>query len=252
MLPLLKVLIPEEYNVRRAACKTLIIVIVLNCSTGYAFDNNCGVNYFQGWCKEKNNETPAGNKKTESDPYVWQPRFAGEPPPPLVDVFRDPSAENIARYQEWYKKRMERVNEVGLIMSGSYEQPHSQVINKEPQQAAANEIKPVIFNRAVYFFDEDCPVCARMTPLLSEVQRSGKLVGIGIKSTDDSASAYLKRNGVNIPSGGDNSGDIARNYNVTAVPTLILLSDKGDIVGRYEGAMDKATLSRLFGSGGDK
>jgi thiol-disulfide isomerase/thioredoxin len=216
----------------------MVVVLVLHSASGYAFDNSCGVNYFGGWCKE-NEETPAGNKKAESDPYVWQPRFAGEPPPPLVDVFRDPSTENIARYQEWYKKRLERINELGLILSGS---------DMQSLSPSATEITPVIFNKAVYFFDEECPVCARMTPLLSEFQQSGKLVGIGIKSTDDSASAYLQRNGVIIPSSGDNSGDIARNYNVTSVPTLVLISDKGDIVGRYEGAIDKAVLSRLFGS----
>src|SRR5208283_5355112 len=203
----------------------MVAVFVLYGASGYAFDNSCGVNYFGGWCKEKD-ETPAGNKKVESDPYVWQPRFAGEPPPPLVELFKDPSPENIARYQEWYKKRVDRVNEIGMIMSGpNIEDAHSQT---------AKETEPVIFNKAVYFFDEECPVCARMTPLLSECQQSGKLVGGGIKSTDGSASAYLQHNGVIIPSGGDNSGDIARNYNVTAVPTLVLLSDKGDIVGRYE------------------
>ncbi len=212
-------------------------IFILCASFGYASDNSCGVNYFDGWCKEKT-ETPAGNKKAESGPYVWQPRFAGEPPPPLVDVFRDPSPENVARYEEWYKKRMDRLNEIGLIISNPDMYAHSQ---------AANETGPVIFNKAVYFFDEDCPVCAKMTPLLSEFQQSGKLVGIGIKSTDGSASAYLERNGVIIPSGGDESGDVARNYNVTAVPTLVLLSDKGDIVGRYEGIMDKAALLRLFG-----
>ena len=216
----------------------MIVVFILHSASAYAFDNSCGVNYFGGWCKGKE-ETPAGNKKAESDPYVWQPKFVGEPPPPLVDVFRDPSIENIARYQEWYKKRMERINELGLVLSGSDIQAH---------YPFATEIKPVIFNKAVYFFDEECSVCARMTSLLSQFQQSGKLVGIGIKSTDDRASEYLQRNGVVIPSGGDNSGDIARNYNVTAVPTLVLLSDKGDIVGRYEGAIDKAVLSRLFGS----
>ena len=211
-------------------------IFILYASFGYAFDNSCGVNYFDGWCKEKK-ETPAGNKKTESDPYVWQPKFAGEPPPPLVDVFRDPSHENMARYQEWYKKRLERINELGQILSGSDMQVNS---------PSTTDMKPLIFNKAVYFFSEECPVCARMTPLLSEFQQSGKLVGIGVKSTDDSSSEYLQRNGVLIPSGGDNSGDIAGNYNVTSVPTLVLLSDKGDIVGRYEGAMDKAALSRLF------
>ncbi len=216
----------------------MIIFFVLHSASGYAFDNSCGVNYFDGWCKEKR-ETPAGNNKTESGPYVWQPKFAGEAPPPLVDVFKDPSPENIMRYQEWYKKRMERINEIGLIMSGRDTQQHSPPVN---------ETEPVIFNKAVYFFDEECPVCARMTPLLSEFQQSGKLVGIGIKSSDSSASAYLLSNGVKIPSGGDDSGDIARNYDVTAVPTLVLLSDKGDIVGRYEGAMDKAALSRILGS----
>jgi|GEM_PF-1749260 len=216
----------------------MVAVFVLYGASGYAFDNSCGVNYFGGWCKEKD-DTPAGNKKAESDPYVWQPRFAGEPPPPLVDIFRDPSTENIERYKEWYKKRMDRIDEVGLIISGRDTPPHS---------TAAIEIKPVMFNKAVYFFDEECPVCARMTPLLSEFQQSGKLVGIGITSTDGSASAYLQRNGVIIPSGGDKSGDIAKNYNVTAVPTLVLLSDKGEVVGRYEGDMDEAALSRLFGS----
>ncbi len=217
----------------------MVVFFVLHSATGYAFDNSCGVNYFGGWCKE-NEEAPAGNKKAESGPYAWQPKFAGEPPPPLVDVFRDPSTENIERYKEWYKKRMERIGEVGLIMSDHDTRAHS---------PTSDEIKPVIFNKAVYFFDEECPVCAKMTPLLSEFQQSGKLVGVGIKSTDGSASAYLQRNGLSIPSGGDNSGDFARNYNVTAVPTLVLLSGKGDIVGRYEGAMDKAALSRLFGSG---
>ncbi len=210
----------------------LVVVFVLHSASGYAFDNSCGVNYFGGWCKGKE-ETSAGNKKAESDPYVWQPGFAGQPPPPLVDVFRDPSPENISRYQEWYKKRSDRINEIGLIISNPAMHGHS---------LTAKETEPVIYNKAVYFFDEECPVCARMTPLLSEFQRSGKLVGIGLKSTDDSASAYLQRNGVIIPTGGDNSGAIARNYNVTAVPTLVLLSDKGEIVGRYEGAMDKAAL----------
>src|SRR5208283_625530 len=136
----------------------MVAVFVLYGASGYAFDNSCGVNYFGGWCKEKD-DTPAGNKKAESDPYVWQPRFAGEPPPPLVDVFRDPSPENIAHYEEWYKKRMDRINEIGLIISGTDIHAHYQ---------AANETGPAIFNKAVYFFDEDCPVCARMTSLLSE------------------------------------------------------------------------------------
>ncbi|MBF0557249.1 MAG: TlpA family protein disulfide reductase [Nitrospirae bacterium] len=209
-------------------------------------DNNCGVNYFNGWCKEKEKETPADTKKAESDPYIWQPKFANEPPPPLVDLFRDPSAENIGRYQEWYKKRMERVNEVGLIMAGGVAQ--AQMSNEKSQQGAVSEVKPVIFDKAIYFFSESCPACAKMTPLLSQVQHSSKLVGIGIKSTDSSAAAYLQRNGVRILSGGDNSGDIAANYNVSATPTLILLSESGDVVGRYEGVMDKAALSGIFGN----
>ncbi|MBF0560108.1 MAG: TlpA family protein disulfide reductase, partial [Nitrospirae bacterium] len=184
--------------------------------------------------------------KAESDPYIWQPKFANEPPPPLVDVFRDPSPENIARYREWYKKRMERVDEVGQIMAEVVKQQPAQ--GRKERQGSSIEIQPVIFNKAIYFFSESCPACSRMTPLLSEVQHSGKLVGIGIKSTDSSAAAYLRRNGVSIPAGGDNSGDIATNYNVSATPTLILLSDGGDVVGRYEGVMDKAALSGIFGT----
>jgi len=208
-------------------------------SFSHAFDNSCGVNYFSGWCKEREKETPSDIKKAESDPYVWQPKYANEPPPPLADVFRDPSPENIALYKEWYRKRMERVDEVGLIMTGR---------DAQSQQGAVNGVKPAMFNKAIYFFSESCPACVRMTPLLSEYQQSGKLVGIGIKSTDRSAAAYLQRNGVNIPSGGDDSGDIARNYNVTSTPTLVLLSDEGDVMGRYEGSLDRTALSRLFGN----
>lgn len=235
------------YGLYLAANVTLSVLLAYVCSYGYAYDNSCGVNYFNGWCKEREKETLSGNRQAENSPYIWQPKFAGEPPPPLVDVFRDPSPENIARYQEWYKERMERVTEIGLILSGRDRQVNSQVTSSDLRLAPADGAKPVIFDKAVYFFDEECPVCARMTPLLSEFQQSGKLVGIGIKSTDDGTSAYLRRSGVDIPSAGDNSGDIARNYGVAEVPALVLLSGSGDIVGRYEGFMDKPALLRLFG-----
>ncbi len=231
----------------------LFLALVHVASAG---DNTCGVNYFNGWCKDKKEETSAYDKKPADGPYVWQPRFANEPPPPLVDVFRDPSPENAARYREWYKKRMDRVRELGGILSGADMKTQSSDLNKQsqppsistkPQLQAGNETKPVIFNKAVYFFSEACPVCARMTPLLSEFQSTGKLVGIGINSTDRGTASYLQRNGVQIPSAGDYSGDIAGNYGVTAVPALILLNEKGVIVGRHEGVLDKAALSKLFG-----
>lgn len=219
-----------------------LLIIIMPLQKATADDNTCGVNYFNGWCKDVKEDSLVDNNKAASDPYVWQPKFANEPPQPLVDVFRNPLPENVARYRDWYKKRMDRVQEVGRILSAPETQPQS----SRSQLKTTNETKQVVFNKAVYFFSEGCPVCARMTPLLSDYQSSGKLVGIGIKSTDRGATAYLEHSGVRIPAVGDYSGEMAKNYNVTAVPTLILLSDNGEVVGHHEGAMDRASLSKVF------
>lgn len=230
----------------RVIAYVLCLFILQAARSEAAGDSICGVNYFNGWCRENKKEGSEDKKKSESGPYDWQPKFANEPPPLLVDAFRDPSPQNIERYREWYKKRMERIWELSRNIPAPYGQSQIQATDGTSQQRAVNETESAIFSKAVYFFSESCTACSRMTPLLSEFQQSGKLVGIGIRSTDRSAVVYLERYGVSIPSAGDYKGEIANNYKVTATPTLILLSNNGDVVGRYEGAMDEAALSRLF------
>lgn len=214
-------------------------------SSGYALDLGCGVNYFNGWCdgqkKEEGKETPAakesnpkGDKKKDLDPYEWMPK---DTPPVMADLFRNPTEENAEKALKWKEERMQRIDEVTKLLqkrAGGTSAGNGQKAPKVP------------FNRAVYFFQEGCPACQKMTPLLAEVQGTGKIVAVGIGLSDSGAAQYLARHGVSIPAGGDPSKQLARNYKVPNTPALILLSPSGDIVRRYEGLLDRATLLSIF------
>ncbi|MFO0753576.1 MAG: thioredoxin-like domain-containing protein [Thermodesulfovibrionales bacterium] len=226
-------------------------------STGDAFDLGCGVNYFNGWCDEQKmkaeKETlperggdPRREKNKEIDPFEWMP---GDTPPVMADLFKNPTEENASKVLRWKEERMQRVNEVTKLLqkrAGGGSSGGGQGKAGFLAGAPGQEVQKVPFVKAVYFFQEGCPACQKMTPLLAEVQGTGKIVAIGIGLSDSSAVRYLVQHGVSVPAGGDPFKQLAHTYKVPDTPALILLSPSGDIVGRYEGLLDRTTIVSIF------
>ncbi|MBZ0156950.1 MAG: TlpA family protein disulfide reductase [Alphaproteobacteria bacterium] len=229
-------------------------------SSGHALDLGCGVNYFNGWCdgqkKEEGKEpsavkesTPKGDKKKELDPYEWMPK---DTPPVMADLFRSPTEENAEKALKWKEERMQRINEVAKLLqkrAAGTSAGNGQGNADASSGLAGQKAQRVLFNKAVYFFQEGCPACQKMTPLLAEVQGTGKIVAVGIGLSDSGAAQYLARHGVSVSAGGDPLKQLARNYKVPNTPALILLSPSGDIVRRYEGLLDRATIMSIFTEG---
>jgi len=233
-----------------------------------AFDLGCGVNYFGQWCDPSGKPKPqagAANakkpptSKSSDDPYEWAPENT---PPVVVDFFKDPTPENAKRYREWHTKRMQRLEQMDALIHKEYGNRTTQdgllkdmlAVGSSPgaaapslpaaQQQKAPAVQP--FSKAVYFFKDTCQYCAKMTPLLAAYQNTGMLVGLGIGMSNAASSSYLQGKGVYITAAGDPDGTYAKNYRVASVPTLILMNDKGDIVGRIEGGLEGKQLEMIF------
>lgn len=213
-------------------CLALCIVLATS-ALCHALDLGCGVNYFDGWCKAGGDSAPEKEKKVEQQAYEWMPK---DTPPVVSKMFQDPTPENVQEYRDWFTKRHDRAQEIGAMIRGG-----------SGQNGQITDTQKVSFVKAIYFFREDCPHCAKMTPMLAKVQGSGKLVAVGVSSTDAGAAGYLERHGVNVPSAGDTDGSVAKNYKIESVPTIVFLDDKGAIVKHIDGEQTSETLASLFG-----
>lgn len=78
----------------------------------------------------------------------------------------------------------------------------------------------------VYFSAPWCGPCKMFKPVLQEVARN---MGIAI-------------NDVNV----DYDASYTQKYNITSVPTLIILNDQGDTLFRNSGVMSKDQLIKTF------
>jgi len=217
----------------------LIATFLLTCCNSYAFDLGCGVNYFNGWCDRQkadgNGEKRPDNQGSQPfDPY-WTPPNT---PPVAAAFFHEPTADRAQQFIDWETKRNQRLDEMGkMIMKLS---PKGD--SKPPQSANTLE-----FSKAVYFFQDDCPHCARMTPLLAEFQNSGRpIIPIGIKLTDAQARDYIAKAGLNLPASGDPEGKYVQGYKVVTVPSLILMTSDNVVVMRYDTELDRKSLQTIF------
>ena len=103
------------------------------------------------------------------------------------------------------------------------------------------------------FFTPGCINCVHMLPVEHELTRQfGKrLVIVGVDSPKFSASAttqglidFIHRYQIRHPVVLDANSTLWDAYNVAAWPTLVLIGPRGDVISRYIGEQDAATLAR--------
>ena len=104
----------------------------------------------------------------------------------------------------------------------------------------------------VHFWATWCPPCVRELPGMNKLavklatQKNPNLVFIGIcvSDTEKNRASFMKKNNYTFPCGLDENGSIAANkYNVSGIPTSVLVSPEGTILNENVGMMTEAQLA---------
>ena len=96
------------------------------------------------------------------------------------------------------------------------------------------------------FFETDCPTCQLTLPYLNRLaQQLPASTILGISQDDEAATrAFVAQMQVGFPVRLDTGWQVSQHYNPTAVPTLFLLDQQGNIL-RTQTAFDKAELNDI-------
>jgi len=103
----------------------------------------------------------------------------------------------------------------------------------------------------LHFWATWCPPCRRELPEMDSLAKglpaggNGKLVflAVCVSDTEQSRSAFMKKYGYTFTGGLDESGEIAAKYNITGIPTSLLISPDGRIEKINIGAMNRSGIS---------
>ncbi len=106
--------------------------------------------------------------------------------------------------------------------------------------------KPIVLN----FWASWCPPCKTEMPYFNEVYAElGEEIEFvmvdvvdGKRETKEKGQKYVEDEGFDFPVYFDISEEAANAYNITYIPTTILISKEGNIVSKYQGTIDKDTL----------
>lgn len=102
------------------------------------------------------------------------------------------------------------------------------------------------------FWASWCRPCRQQLPALAAVaRRSGdRVVVVGVATSDDAASvrAFLREESPPYPSVHDERGEVASEYDVDSLPTLVVVSPSGDVVAVERGVHSVAELEELLAS----
>ena len=103
---------------------------------------------------------------------------------------------------------------------------------------------PVILN----FWASWCPPCREETPILQRVwdenQDQGIIVlGVNVQDSEEDSLKYLEEFGVTFSNVYDEGGRITVDYGVTGLPVTFFIDRRGEIVGRWVGAISFDSLS---------
>lgn len=95
-----------------------------------------------------------------------------------------------------------------------------------------------------------CGPCRAETPIVNTIAQRHKdkgLVVIGVNTSDEDglAAEYARQHGVRFPIVYDKSNTIARAYNVSNLPTLIVVSKTGKIVAIRHGVTSASALDEI-------
>ena len=110
--------------------------------------------------------------------------------------------------------------------------------------------KPVVLN----FWASWCPPCKGEMPDFNKVYAEEKndiqfmMVDVvdGERETQEKGAQYVKSQGFNFPVYFDNKQDAAYAYEISSIPSTVLIDKNGIIVNGYEGAIDVETLKKAI------
>ncbi len=103
--------------------------------------------------------------------------------------------------------------------------------------------KPVVIN----FWASWCPPCRVEAPLIERTWRAYKnrgliFLGVNIQDRKEDALNYIREFAITYPNGPDPAGEISIDYGVSGLPVTFFISDKGEVVRRWVGAIEKPVL----------
>lgn len=112
------------------------------------------------------------------------------------------------------------------------------------QLLEANEV--VILN----FWATWCPPCRVEIPELiafqsKYAQRGVQLIGVNLQEKAAAVQSFAKENDMNFPILLDTSGQVAEEYEVTAIPSTFILDKQGKIIDQVVGAVRQGDLEAI-------
>lgn len=106
--------------------------------------------------------------------------------------------------------------------------------------------KPTIVN----FFASWCPPCRNEIPDFNEVyEKYGKdvnFIGINLQEENETVKTMVEELNIKYTIALDKTGEIAHNYNVSAIPTTVFFNSEGEIQMIYPGMMTKVKLEEII------
>jgi cytochrome c biogenesis protein CcmG/thiol:disulfide interchange protein DsbE len=96
-----------------------------------------------------------------------------------------------------------------------------------------------------------CGPCRAEAPIVNAVaarfhDRGVKVLGINTSDRAGLAAPWVRSHHIDYPIAFDGDGDTAHDYGVSAMPTLVIISRTGEVIGVREGMTDEGELESLL------